>query len=153
MNPADPCVMHSLELHPFGDYFALEAWCATAGLRLVCHQSMRFLLGRHTPVEPRDAAVAACRARILQTRYYSSDELLEEFGEDASVLWLSSATSISGMLLPERYYVPSADRWAAVAGFSALSGAYGGISLYKWIAPKFAHQNISLKGGRLLDLK
>lgn len=146
-------MVQNLEPHPYGHYFALESWCVQAGLRLVCHDSIRLLTDKQKHDQPRDATAAAALKRILATRFYSSDELLEEFAHDASSLWFSAATYISGMILPERCYLPGVDRWAAVAGFSPLSGAYGGISLYRWVKPKLMHQQISLKEGKLLDLE
>ncbi len=149
--------MQTLEPDPYCDFFALESWCAQAGLRLVCHNSIRLIpdMREHIKLhgQPRDEKAAACMKRILETRFYSTEELLEEFSQDVSSLWFSAATYISGLVLPERCYMPSVDRWAAVAGFSPLSGVYGGISLYKWIKPELVHQQISLKDGKLLDLE
>ena len=150
-------MMQNLEPHPYGHYFALESWCAQAGLRLVCHNSIRLIphMREHIRAhgQPRDATAATCMKRILETRFYSTEELLEEFAQDASALWFSAATYISGLVLPEKCYIPSVDRWAAVAGFSPLSGAYGGVSLYKWVKPKLVRQQISLNEGKLLDLE
>jgi hypothetical protein len=101
---------------------------------------------------PRDETAAACMKRILETRFYSTDELLEEFSQDGTSLWFSAATYISGLVLKEERYMQSVDRWAAVAGFSPLSGTYGCISLYKWINPKLVSQDIRLKG-KFLDLE
>jgi hypothetical protein len=149
--------MHPLEPHPYGDFFALESWCSQAGLRFVCHNSIRLIpdmrehLKQHG--QPRDEAAAACMKRILETRFYSTEELLEEFSQDATALWFSAATYISGLVLKENCYMPSVDRWAAIAGFSPLSGVYGCISLHKWIKPKLVPQQISLKNGKFLDLE
>jgi hypothetical protein len=149
-------VMHPLEPHPYGDFFALESWCSQAGLRLVCHNSIRLIPDMREHIkqhgQPRDETAAACMKRILETRFYSTEELLEEFSPDATSLWFSAATYISGLVLQEKCYMPSVGRLAAVAGFSPLSGVYGGISLYKWINPKLVRQEISLKG-KFLDLE
>ena len=145
--------MQIIKPHAYGDFFALETWCSERGLRLVCHTSIRLITDKKIKCTPRNTQAAAHLQKIQALRFYSTDELIKEFAQDSSVLWFSAASYISGMILREASYMPSVDRWSAVAGFSAFSGAYGGISLYQWIKPKLVRQEMTHQRSMLLNLE